>query len=93
MFVAEMTVSLFLEGCQSLKEKRGRLAGLRDRFGRLSNLAVCECGFQDLHQRSEWVFVAVATDKTIAQRTLQKVELFIIENLDAVITEIGTEYL
>jgi uncharacterized protein YlxP (DUF503 family) len=62
-----------------LKEKRQRLSGLRDRFGRHTGIAVCESGLQDAHQRAEWTFVAVGQNSALVDRTLadieQKVEL------------------
>ena len=47
MHLGVLTLDLHLEGCQSLKEKRARTRGVRDRFGRLSQVAVCESDFSD----------------------------------------------
>ncbi|MEE4283615.1 MAG: DUF503 family protein [Pseudomonadales bacterium] len=42
MNIACLTIVFHLHGCQSLKDKRQRLAGLRDRFGKQTQVAVCE---------------------------------------------------
>ena len=47
-----LSINFHLGGCRSLKEKRQRLSGIRDRYGRPANVAVCESDFQDSHQRA-----------------------------------------
>ena len=73
MQIGVLRVSFVLPGCRSLKEKRQRLGGLRERYGRQVNVAVCESNFQDIHDRAEWTFVAVgadlAADRTDSCRT------------------------
>lgn len=59
MLVAEF----FLDGCTTLKDKRHRIGGLSDRFGKAQNVAVIESGFQNDHRRSEWTFVAIANNR------------------------------
>ena len=57
MIVGLLELEFHIPGCKSLKEKRGRLAGMRDRFGRLTNVAVCESAFADVLRRrrlSSW---------------------------------------
>ena len=83
MHIAVLTVGLHLEGCASLKEKRQRLVGLRDRFGRLPGVAVCESGDQDAWQRAEWSFVVVAGTRALADRQLADIERFVAESVDA----------
>jgi uncharacterized protein YlxP (DUF503 family) len=41
-----LTVNFYLGGCRSLKEKRQRLKGMRERFGRTFNVAVCESDYR-----------------------------------------------
>ncbi len=80
-----------LEGCRSLKEKRKRLSGLRERLGRSSNVAVCEHAYQDSHQRAGWSFVAVAAERNVVERTLAKIERAVQENADAVVVGVERE--
>ncbi|MFK7916113.1 MAG: DUF503 family protein, partial [Pseudomonadales bacterium] len=44
MKTVALQVRFVLHGCRSLKDKRKRLRGLRDRFGKQTGLAVCESG-------------------------------------------------
>nr|WP_163500246.1 DUF503 domain-containing protein [Halomonas socia] len=67
MHIAVLTLSISLPGCRSLKEKRQRMGGLHERFGRNPSVAVCESGELDRLEASEWTFV-------VAAATLPKVE-------------------
>lgn len=67
MHISVLTVSLSLPGCRSLKEKRQRIGGLHERFGRNPAVAVCESADHDRLDASEWTFV-------IAAISLQKIE-------------------
>jgi len=93
MHIAILTLQFHLEGCSSLKEKRQRLAGLRDRFGRLPNIAVCESGAQDVLQRAEWSFVVAAGTRALADKAVAEVESFVAESLDARVSGRELEYL
>jgi uncharacterized protein len=54
-----LTLGFMLPGCRSLKEKRQRMGGLHERFGRQPAVAVIESGFRDSHNQAEWSFVLV----------------------------------
>jgi len=92
MVAAMLTLHFHLEGCHSLKERRQRLGGLRDRFGRLPQLAVCEAPGEQLQQAS-WHFLALAQTRPQVERTLERVEQFAATSLDAVITDQSLEWL
>jgi len=68
-----LIVDFRLGGCRSLKEKRQRLKGLRERFGKATNVAVCESAFQDVLQRAQWSFVATAASGDVAERALSDI--------------------
>ncbi len=93
MTLGMLIVELYLPGCHSLKEKRRRLLGLRDRFGKQTNVAVCESDFQDEHQRAEWSFVAASADRKVAEQTLRKIENHIESNVDAVVVDLQRDWL
>lgn len=89
--IGVLTMEFHLDGCRSLKEKRQRLSGLRERLGRSPNVAVCEHDYQDSHQRAAWSFVAVAADHKTVERTLVKIERDIQESTDAVVVGVERE--
>lgn len=60
MQIRVLSFSIALPGCRSLKEKRQRVGGLHERFGRNPAVAVCELGAREQHDLSEWSFVLVA---------------------------------
>ena len=91
--IAVLTLGFHLEGCGSLKEKRQRLGGLRERFGRLPGLAVCESDEQDTHQRAEWTFVSLGGTRRIVEQQLSDVETWAAQELDARVLERQVEYL
>ncbi len=93
MKILLMTVNLHLEGCQSLKEKRQRLAGTRKKLGRESFVAIRESGFQDQLQKAEWSIVLLAEHAAQASQAVAYVERLLSEELDARITEIRQEVL
>ena len=92
LHIAVLRLRFHLEGCASLKEKRQRLAGLRDRFGRLPGIAVCESGAQDSLSEAEWSFVAAGGSRQINDRAVAEIEGFVAEAVDARITARDLEY-
>lgn len=91
MQIGVLALDFHLAGCASLKEKRSRLVRLRDKFGRVANLAVCETGYQDVHQRARWSVVAVADDARVVERSLAEVERWAAQTVDATIVEVDRE--
>jgi len=85
MHIYLMTLEFQVPGCRSLKEKRRTLSGLRDRFGKMANVAVCESDMHDVHDRAQWSFVVAAGSKKIVDSLLNQIETFADEDLDAVI--------
>ncbi len=92
MKIGVLTLTFHLPGCRSLKEKRKRLSGLRDRFGRSTAVAVCESGLQDVHQRAEWTFVAVGQNAAMVDRALADIEQKVELNGDANLTDVTREF-
>ncbi len=83
MNVALLKIEFYLSGCRSLKEKRRRLQGIRDKYGRAANVAVCESDHQDTHQRAQWCFVATASSADVVDRTLSDIECSLQLGVDA----------
>ena len=93
MHIGILSLSFHLEGCQSLKEKRSRLSGIRDRFGKTPHIAICESGLQDKWQSAQWTYLAISSDKQVVEGSLAKIETYICDYVDAVIIERELEFL
>jgi uncharacterized protein len=93
MSIGVLEVEFYLGGCRSLKEKRQRLLGLRERFGRAHNVAVCESDHQDLLQRAEWTFVAASAGRDVVERALTEIERNLQGSVDAEIIGVRREWL
>lgn len=93
MHIALLNLTFQLPGCRSLKEKRGRLRGMKDRFGKLNNLAVSETGLHDVLDRAEWTFVSLGQDRGQIDRIFSSIEHYADSELDAVVLETRREWL
>ncbi len=91
MRIGVLALDFHLVGCASLKEKRRRLARLRDKFGSKANLAVCESDYQDSHRRARWSVVAVAGDARVVEQSLAEVERWAAQSVDATIVDVDRE--
>jgi uncharacterized protein YlxP (DUF503 family) len=72
LVVGVCTLEFHVPGCSSLKEKRFVLRSLKDRLRQRLNLAVSECGHQDLWQRSRFCLVTVSNDSKVVHSVLSK---------------------
>ncbi|MCX4028864.1 DUF503 domain-containing protein [Endozoicomonas sp. SM1973] len=92
MVIQLLTLFFHLPGCRSLKEKRSRLGGLKDKFGRVTNVAITESDFHDLHQQAEWSVIIMAKDQSTVDRIIAQLELTI-DQLDVLLIKITRERL
>lgn len=74
MHIAILTLTFSLPGCSSLKEKRQRMGGIHERFGRNPSVAVCESGELNRHDASEWSFVVAAMSKREVESLCSQIE-------------------
>lgn len=93
MHIALLTMTFQLPGCQSLKEKRGRLRGLKERFGKSSNLAVSESAYHDVWDRSQWAFLSLGRERAQIDRAFSGVESFVNEEMDVIVIDVQREWL
>ena len=93
MNVALLRIDFHLSGCRSLKDKRQRLKGIRDRYGRGANVAVCESNHQDSLQRAQWSFVAAASSADVVEQALAEIERNLQMSVDAEVVEVQREWL
>ena len=91
--VAVLRVLIRLPGCRSLKEKRGRLTGLKDRYGRNPQLAVCETDHQDVHDLAAWAFVGAASSSVVVEQILSEVSSELPMRVDGEVVSITREWL
>ena len=72
MSLGLLTLHIHIPGCQSLKEKRGRLKPLLNRIHREFNVSVAEIDYQDVWQEAVIACALVSNYKDHTQRSLQK---------------------
>lgn len=89
MNIAVLTIQFSLPGCGSLKEKRRRMGGLHERFGRTPAIAVCESGDLDRLESSEWSFVVVATSPQKVESICSEIEDKLQRTVDGRVLEVS----
>lgn len=93
MHILLVTFKFNLPGCSSLKEKRQRLRGLQDKFGKVNFIAATESAHHDNHQQAEWQFVIINNSKTIIDQQLNLIETHAANELDAILLDSQREWL
>lgn len=93
MHIGILTMHISLPGCRSLKEKRQRMGGLHERFGRNPAVAVCESGELDRLESSEWTFAVVATSISKLESLLSEIEDKLQRTVDGRLMEATREIL
>lgn len=87
-----INVQFELNGCRSLKERRQRLGGLRQRLGRESAVALCEHPGDD-PSASAWSIVIIASSQRSATEWAGRIERDLESRVDAVVSGISREWL
>lgn len=85
MFIRVITISLFLPGALSLKDKRQVLQSLTAKI-RKFNVSVAEIGYRDQWQRAELGMAAVGSDRSYLDGLGQKIVRLIEEQYPVEIT-------
>jgi len=93
LHIGILTISFSLPGCGSLKEKRQRMGGIHERFGRSPSVAVCESGDRDKHDASEWSFVVVAPSRREIESQCSQIEDKILRTVDGRVMNVIREFL
>lgn len=91
--IAVITFELHIPHAKSLKDKRQIVKSLKDRLRERFNVAVSEIADQDIWQRSTIAAVTVASDRTVANQTLQRVETEAATLLGAMLVSVNVEWL
>ncbi|HYJ77990.1 MAG TPA: DUF503 domain-containing protein [Longimicrobiaceae bacterium] len=92
MVVGVAVWELHLAGCQSLKDKRQVVLGLRDRMHARFNVSAAETAHQDLVQRAELAVCVVSNDRRHAQQVLQSCDRLVEEEGRARIIDASTTF-
>ena len=93
MHISILTLTLSLPGCSSLKEKRQRMGGLHERFGRNPAVAVCESADHDRLDASEWSFVVVAMSPQKVESLCSEIEDRLQRSVDGRVVGVSRERL
>lgn len=93
MHIGILTLTFSLPGCSSLKEKRQRMGGMHERFGRNPAVAVCESGEHNKHDASEWSFVVVAISKREVESLCSQIEDKIQRTVEGRVMDVTREIL
>lgn len=93
MHITILTMTLSLPGCGSLKEKRQRMGGLHERFGRNPAVAVCESGEHDRLEASEWTFVVTGMSPQKVESLCSEIEEKLQRSVDGRVLEVSREIL
>ncbi|MBI2891181.1 MAG: DUF503 domain-containing protein [Nitrospirae bacterium] len=91
LVVGVLSLELFLDGRQSLKEKRYALRKILDRVRNEFNVSIAETGFQDLWQRSGLGITMVSSDRRIVDSILDRIPRLIETWTDAQVTRADRE--
>jgi len=91
--IAILTISVYLPGCGSLKEKRQRIGGMHERFGRSPSVAVCESGGHDRHDTSEWSFVVTGLTRRDVESQCRQIEEKLLRTIDGRVHDIHCDFL
>ncbi|TVP54595.1 MAG: DUF503 domain-containing protein [Halomonadaceae bacterium] len=86
-YVAIMTLTFQVYGCDSLKEKRSAFSAMRSVWGKQPDLAVAEIDAHDDLDRAVWTIVTTGHAPARLQQRLQAVEKEILERIDAPILD------
>ncbi|GGX80753.1 hypothetical protein GCM10007160_04940 [Litchfieldella qijiaojingensis] len=93
MHIGILRLKFSLPGCRSLKEKRQRMRGMHERYGRNPAVAVCESADHDRLESSEWSFVVVATSSQKVESLCSEIEDKVQRTVDGRILDVSREFL
>ncbi|GAB2719804.1 DUF503 domain-containing protein [Halomonas garicola] len=93
MHIGILTLTFFMPGCSSLKEKRQRMGGVHERFGRNPAVAVCESGEHNKHDSTEWSFVVAAKSQREVESLCSQIEDKLQRTVDGRVSDVSREFL
>jgi len=73
MIIGFLSLDIHLPYSHSLKEKRQRLSGFKDRIKNKFNVAIAELDYQDKWQRSRLGFTTLNSSRSVVENMLNKI--------------------
>ncbi|MBN1222222.1 MAG: DUF503 domain-containing protein [Candidatus Aminicenantes bacterium] len=92
MIIGFLSLEIYLPYCHSLKEKRKRLARIKDRLRKKYNVACAELDYHDKWQRSTIGFVSLNNQKKMVEKIFRALEAETQDLIDGEITRIETHF-
>ncbi|WNO10899.1 DUF503 domain-containing protein [Teredinibacter sp. KSP-S5-2] len=93
MHLAILTLTFRLHGCSSLKEKRHRISGIKEKFSRVTSVAGCESHYHDSWQMCELSFVAISTTRKTVESSLTTIVNYAEKEMDAELLDHKMEWI
>jgi len=93
MQIATLTMTFSLPGCASRTEKRQRMGGLHQRYGRNPAVAVCESGSHETMDTAEWTFVVTGNGQREVESLCSEIEDRLQRTIDGRVTGVQREFL
>ncbi|RTR06546.1 DUF503 domain-containing protein [Halomonas nitroreducens] len=93
MRIGILTLTISLPGCGSLKEKRQRMGGMHQRYGRNPSVAVCESAERDNLDTSQWTFVVTGHSLPEVESLCSEIEDRVQRSVDGRVIETAREIL
>ncbi|MDN3556935.1 DUF503 domain-containing protein [Halomonas maura] len=88
-----LTLRISLPGCASLKEKRQRMRGMHQRYGRNPAVAVCESAERERLETSEWTFAVVGQTVPEVESLCSEIEDRVQRTVDGRVMDASREML
>lgn len=92
MIAAKITFEIFLNGINSLKEKRKIINSLKDSLRNNFNISISEVDYEDLWQRSKFLIGIVGKDLASVDKKIQQIFNFLKEKNEFELIDFKKEY-
>ena len=93
MHIGLVQLTLRLDGCRSLKEKRHHVRGLIDRLRHQFNASVAEIAYQDEWERAGLGVAVVNSSRPLVERLIEEILDYAESHTEAEVIGIETEIL
>lgn len=93
MHIGILTITVSLPGCASRKEKRQRMGGIHERYGRNPAVAVCESAHHERLDSAEWSFVVTGTDSRRVESLCSEIEDRLQRTVDGRVSDVERGFL
>jgi len=91
--IGVMTIDLFSDQFQSLKDKRQLISSAKERLRNKFNIAIAETAWLDVWQRAQFSIVSISNSKNLLEDLFRQIEEFIVSHYGIQITEIRIQYI